>query len=73
LDTTNRILPGAWSILEQDFARHAPAYIVQSLSERDRKYPMSHFPILANLVAAEYRPILRNSESVIYQRVEAVR
>ena len=27
-DTRSRILPGAWTILEQDFARHPPTYIV---------------------------------------------
>ena len=27
-DTRSRILPGAWSTLEQDFARHPPTYIV---------------------------------------------
>src|SRR6266536_1065571 len=28
LDTRSRILPGAWTTLEQDFARHPPIYIV---------------------------------------------
>src|SRR5437764_1919288 len=33
-DTRSRILPGAWSHLEQDFARHPPIYIVDIQSDK---------------------------------------
>jgi 4-amino-4-deoxy-L-arabinose transferase-like glycosyltransferase len=70
LDTRNRVLPGAWSILQQDFARHPPAYIVESCSDRDKNYPMRDFPILANLVAERYRPIAQTIDSTIYRRLD---
>ena len=71
LDTRKRILPGAWSILEQDFAKHPPIYIVESWADRDKDYPMANFPILANLVATKYRPVARTVDSLIYRREDA--
>ena len=36
LDTSSRILPGAWSTLQRDFARHPPAYIVDVRPEPEK-------------------------------------
>src|SRR5438552_7999301 len=56
-DTRSRILPGAWTILEQDFARHPPTYIADVQPEPKRApYPVKHLPILAKLLAERYEP-----------------
>jgi 4-amino-4-deoxy-L-arabinose transferase-like glycosyltransferase len=67
LDTRSRILPGAWTNLEQDFARHPPTYIVDVYSEPGALYPVQDFPILAKLLAERYQPVARTAEGVIYR------
>jgi hypothetical protein len=66
-DTRSRILPGAWTILEQDFAKHPPTYIVDLYSEPGALYPVRDFPILAKLLAGRYQPVAHTAEGVIYQ------
>ena len=66
-DTRSRILPGAWSSFEQDFARHPPAYIVDLYSEPGALYPVRDFPILAKLLAERYQPVAHTAEGVIYR------
>src|SRR5216117_2798567 len=67
-DTRSRILPGAWSTLEQDFARHPPTYIVDVQPEpKSAQYPVKNFPILAKLLAARYEPVAQTAEGVIYR------
>ncbi len=68
IDTRNRIDGSAWTRLEQDFARHPPAYIVESRVGSDRRYPVQDFPILARLLAQRYQPVARTAEGVVYQR-----
>jgi 4-amino-4-deoxy-L-arabinose transferase-like glycosyltransferase len=67
-DTRSRILPGAWTTLERDFARHPPTYIVDLCSEPGALYPVRDFPILAKLLAERYQPVARTAEGVIYHR-----
>jgi len=67
-DTRSRILPGAWSILEQDFARHPPTYIVDVQPDpKSAQYPVKDFPILARLLAERYQPVAHTAEGVIYR------
>jgi len=67
-DTRSRILPGAWSTLEQDFARHPPTYIVDVQPDRkSAHYPVKDFPILAKLLAERYEPVAYTAEGVIYR------
>lgn len=66
LDTHSRILPGAWTTLQQDFEKHPPTYIVDLYSEPGAPYPIRDFPILARLVAEKYQPVARTAKSVIY-------
>jgi hypothetical protein len=67
-DTRGRILPGAWSTLEQDFARHPPIYIVDVQPDaKTAHYPVKDFPILAKLLAERYQPVARTAEGVIYR------
>jgi 4-amino-4-deoxy-L-arabinose transferase-like glycosyltransferase len=67
-DTRYRIVPGAWTMLEQDFEKHPPAYIVDLSSEPGAQYPVRDFPILAKLLEERYHPVAHTAESVIYHR-----
>jgi len=67
LDTRSRILPGAWTTLVQDFARHPPAYIVDVQDPGNAEYPVKDFPILAKLLAEKYQPVAHTAEGVIYR------
>ncbi len=68
LDTRSRILPGAWTTLEQDFARHPPTYIVDVKPDpKSTQYPVKDFPILAKLLAERYQPVAHTAEGVIYR------
>ena len=67
-DTRSRILPGAWTNLAQDFARHPPIYIVDVQSDpKTAQYPVTNFPILANLLKERYQPVARTAEGMIYR------
>ena len=67
LDTHSRILPGAWTTLQQDFKKHPPAYIVDLYSQPGALYPVRDFPILAKLLKERYRPVAHTAEGVIYR------
>ena len=68
IDTRKWIVPGAWTALEEDFAKHPPAYVVDvQVPEKNAHYPVHDFPILAGLLAARYRPAARTAEGVIYR------
>jgi 4-amino-4-deoxy-L-arabinose transferase-like glycosyltransferase len=71
IDTSGRILPGAWNNLTRDFLAHSPRYIVDVEVGPSARYPVSRFSILANLLATEYRPVFITEESVVYQRLTA--
>jgi len=67
-DTRDRIIPGAWTILEQDFRKHPPAYIVDvQLGAHNAQYPVKNFPILAKLLTEQYQAVTRTAEGVIYR------
>jgi len=67
VDTHDRIVPGAWTKLEQDFNKHPPAYIVDvQVPQKNAQYPIKNFPFLARLLAEKYRPVARTDEGVIY-------
>jgi hypothetical protein len=67
-DTRSRILPGAWTTFEQDFARHPPAYIVDVRPDpKSAQYPVKNFPILAKLLAQRYQPAAHTVEGTIYR------
>src|SRR6266566_4569243 len=67
-DTRSRILPGAWTTLEQDFAKHPPTYIIDVQSDpKTAQDPVRNFPILAKLLAERYEPVAHTAEGVIYR------
>jgi 4-amino-4-deoxy-L-arabinose transferase-like glycosyltransferase len=68
IDTSRWIVPGAWTALEADFAKHPPAYIVDvQVPAKNAHYPTRDFPILATLLAECYHPVARTAEGVIYR------
>jgi 4-amino-4-deoxy-L-arabinose transferase-like glycosyltransferase len=67
VDTHDRILPGAWQNLEQDFRKHRPIYIVDEQFEPDAQYPIRDFPILVRLLAEQYRQVARTDAGMIYR------
>jgi hypothetical protein len=73
VDTRHRIVPAAWTTLEQDFRKHPPAYIIDLHSNPGARYPVRDFPILAKLLAEHYEPITRTAEGIIYRRRQTAR
>ncbi len=71
VDTRKWIVPGAWSTLQQDFAKHPPAYIFDVRDTGNAQYPVRNFPILASLLAKKYEPVRKTSEGVVY-RIRAI-
>ena len=68
LGHVSRILLGAWTILEQDFATHPPTYIVDVQPDRkSAQNPVKNFSILAKLLAERYQPVAHTAEAVIYR------
>jgi 4-amino-4-deoxy-L-arabinose transferase-like glycosyltransferase len=67
VDTRGRILPGSWDNLQQDFAKHPPAYIIDLYSGPGGQYRVQQFPILAKLLVEHYQPVARTAEGVIYR------
>jgi len=67
IDSRERIIPGAWATLEQDFRKHPPSYIVDTESGPSGDYPVQNFPVLAKLLAERYLPIARTNDGVIYR------
>jgi hypothetical protein len=73
VDTRSRISPGAWGTLQQDFARHPPSFIVDTEADANALYPVSRFPLLANLVAQDFQPLIRTAEGhIVYGRCARV-
>jgi 4-amino-4-deoxy-L-arabinose transferase-like glycosyltransferase len=68
VDTRNRIVPGAWENLQQDFAKHPPTYIVVIQNDpKTAQDPVTNFPILAKLLKERYQPVARTTEGMIYR------
>jgi hypothetical protein len=54
-------------MLEQDFARHPPVYIVDLYSEPGALYPVRDFPILASLLSERYQSVAQTAEGIVYR------
>jgi hypothetical protein len=67
VDTRDRIVPGAWSNLEEDFRKYPPAYIVDMYCAPDAQYPVRDFPILPRLLAEHYQSVARTAQGVVYR------
>jgi hypothetical protein len=63
--------PDVWPILESDLAINPPALIVDTSAagwSDFSKYPMSNYPVLANIVASRYHQVATVDGVVIYAR-----
>jgi len=67
VDTRKWIVPGSWNLLEEDFSKHPPLFIVDLEHGSEERYPVRDFPILARLLEEHYRPVLQRSWGVIYR------
>ena len=68
-DTSYRILPGAWEILEKELSLSKPLFIVDTdIGTIAKKYPPERYPVLQRLLETEYRVVFSDSEGVIYRR-----
>jgi 4-amino-4-deoxy-L-arabinose transferase-like glycosyltransferase len=67
LDTRNRIVPGAWAQLEEDFRQHPPLLIVDLQTGSNTQYPVHDFPVLSRLLAERYEPVARTAEGLVYR------
>jgi 4-amino-4-deoxy-L-arabinose transferase-like glycosyltransferase len=67
VDTTDRIVPGAWRHLEEDFHAHPPLYIADFYAAPDAQYPAKNFPILAELLAKHYQLVATTEQGLIYR------
>jgi hypothetical protein len=69
-DTSDRIVPGAWENLRQDFERHPPRYIIDTDAVRARPvYVISRYPYLRDYLAANFRVAYRAPDGIVYQRI----
>lgn len=65
-DTTARIEPEAWELLQKDFIKHPPAYIVD-LQAKSEFEPVRDYPVLTELLAKQYKPVADTGEALIYE------
>jgi hypothetical protein len=64
--------PDVWPELQADLTQNPPALIVDTASagwSDFSMYPMRNYPVLADLVARDYRPVATVDAVVIYARV----
>ena len=66
-DTQDRIVPGSWDALDEDFRMHPPLYIIDLESGPDAQYPANRFPVLAKWLEQRYEPVARTAQGVIYR------
>ena len=63
--------PDVWPLLQADLAAHPPALIVDTAAgdwSDFGRYPMTNYPVLANLVAGSYHQVATIDGVVIYAR-----
>ncbi len=67
IDTHDRIVPGSWEKLDQDFKAHPPQYIVDVHEDaKNAQYPIRQFPVLARWLES-YEPVANVKEGIIYR------
>jgi 4-amino-4-deoxy-L-arabinose transferase-like glycosyltransferase len=70
VNTTPRILAGAWDSLRVDFERHPPRYIINTDGIfQPPAYPISSYTFLSRYMAQYYREVYRARDGVVYERV----
>ncbi len=68
-DTSNRIVPGAWENLRNDFLDYLPDYIIDCDAVRNvPRYPVSKFPYLQSILENCYERETKTINGIIYKR-----
>jgi 4-amino-4-deoxy-L-arabinose transferase-like glycosyltransferase len=71
-DTSDRIVPGAWDNLRQDFERHPPRYIIDTDAVRKRPvYVIAKYPWLRDYLANGFREVFKADDGIVYERIPA--
>jgi 4-amino-4-deoxy-L-arabinose transferase-like glycosyltransferase len=71
IDTNDRIVPGTWDKLDQDFKAHPPVYIIDVHEDpKNAQYPILQFPVLARWLKA-YQAVTEVKEGIIYRAIDA--
>lgn len=74
LDTSHRIVPGAWDSLQADFDRHPPRYVIDTDGLLQAPtYPIEKYPILRDYLARHYREVYRAVDGIVFERVAAAK
>jgi len=70
-DTSYRILPGAWAILQAEFQQAPPLFFVDTdPATRAKKYPPARYPFLKHLLEQDYEVVLSTPKGVMYRRID---
>ena len=70
-DTSARIVPGTWDILDRELSQQAPRFIIDAEATRPTPfYPWRNFPVLARLIEQKYQRVYDARDGVVYQRIE---
>ncbi|HWA57045.1 MAG TPA: glycosyltransferase family 39 protein [Gemmatimonadales bacterium] len=73
VNTSNRIVGGAWDSLRVDFGRHPPRYIIDTDGIfQPPAYPISRYAFLRDYLHLNYRQVYRASDGVVYERLETL-
>jgi dolichyl-phosphate-mannose-protein mannosyltransferase len=69
VNTSSRILPGAWDSLRVDFERHPPRFIINTDGIfQPPAYPIAHYSFLQTYLTQYYQEVYRASDGVVYER-----
>jgi 4-amino-4-deoxy-L-arabinose transferase-like glycosyltransferase len=68
LDTSGRIVAGAWPTFIHEFDSRRPAFVVDTQTGAGARYPIARFPELARRLTACYEAEAETKEGVIYRR-----
>jgi Dolichyl-phosphate-mannose-protein mannosyltransferase len=70
LDTSSRVVPGAWDALWADFAAHPPRFIIDTDGIlQPVTYPITHYPALLDYVRRNYRLVFRAHDGTVFERI----
>lgn len=70
-DTSHRIVPGTWKILDRELSQHPPRFIIDA--ESKRKFPFYHwknYPLLASHINHHYQRVLDARDGIVYERID---
>ena len=70
-DTSDRILPGAWEILQAEFQQSLPRFFVDTdPGSRAKKYSPWRYPFFNRLLGQKYEVVFATPKGVIYRRID---